>query len=286
MPVPEPGKSEPVLRTPPREPPEYPLTDVHVHLGSSDSGEIYYPKFAGAEYLRHMDAAGVARAAAFPPFRTDGYAAANAGLRDWAPSTQGRVTVFARLGGPVVPLAQWPPLPWQVRRWVRRAPRASDLPGESLDGFGGVKLLPHLDGLPPASQFAQIADRRLPIVIHGGRFVPAGWVAKRLLPRTTGPVIIAHLGAFAHEDRLLDEAIAVARANERIYLDTSGIWDSAFCARAAAAVPDKLLFGSDAPLTTPAIAWQHLGSCIADAGVLRAIGCENFQRAGVLATAG
>ncbi len=270
------------LSTPPSAPPEYPLTDVHVHLGSSDSGEIYYPNFDGEEYQRHMAVAGVTRAAAFPPFRTDGYATANAALRDWAPSTNGRVAAFARLGGAAVPLAQWPPLPWQVRRWARRAPRPSDLPDESLDGFGGVKLLPHLDGLPPTSQLEQIADRRLPIVIHGGRFVTAGWIARRLLPRTTGPVIIAHLGAFPHEERLLTQAIEVAKAHPRIYLDTSGIWDSAFCARAAEAVGEKLLLGSDAPLTTPAIAWQHLVSSIGDAGVVRAIGHDNFERAGIL----
>ena len=250
-----------------------PLIDVHVHLGPSDSGEIYYPTFDGEEYLQHAEVAGVVRAYAFPPYRLDGYRAANAALRDWAATTGGRVGAFARLGGPVTPIAQFPPKPWQVRRWARRLPRVTDRP-VTLDGFTGVKLLPHLDGMPPRDEMTEIADRRLPVLIHGGRFVTPSWIARRLLPSTSGPVIIAHLGAFPDERGLLDSALALASHHPRLYLDTSGIWNSAFVAEAARVAPGKLVFGSDAPLTTPAVAWAHLRSAIDDAGVLRALGYE------------
>ena len=265
----------------PAGPPPYPLVDVHVHVGPSDSDEVYYPTLTGAEYLRHAAAAGVARAYVFPPFRSSGYRQANAALREWAATTGGLVGCFARLGGRDAPFAQWPPRPWQVRRRLRRLPRAVDLPG-SLDGFAGVKLLPHLDGLPPAGALAAIAERRLPVLIHGGRFVSPDWVARRLLPRTAGPLIIAHLGGFPHEPALLAQGLAAAERHERIYLDTSGVWDAAFVQQAAARVPEKLLFGSDAPLTTPAVAWAHVASAVDDVAVLRALGHDTPRRLGLL----
>ena len=254
---------------------------MHVHLGPSDSGEAYYPTLTGAEYLQHARAAGVQRAYAFPPYRHGGYREANATLREWAATTQGRVGCFARLGGPDVLYAQWPPHLWQIRRRLRRSRRASDVPG-SLDGFDGVKLLPHVDGLPPADQLRDIHDRVLPVLVHGGRYVSPAWIAKNLLPRTAGSLIIAHLGGFPHENALLDEGLAVAEQHPRIYLDTSGIWDVSFIQRAVARVPDKLVFGSDAPLTTPFVAWQHVVSAIEDADVLRLLGHETPVRLGLL----
>jgi len=254
---------------------------MHVHLGPSDSSEAYYPTLSGAEYIQHADAAGVQRAYAFPPYRHGGYREANEALRAWAKTTQGKVGCFARLGGPHVLYAQWPPHLWQIRRRLRRSSRAGDLPS-SLDGFDGIKLLPHVDGVPLKTQMRDIHDRELPVLVHGGRYVSPAWIAKNILPRTAGTLIIAHLGGFPHEGALLDEGIAVAQQHPRIYLDTSGIWDVSFLQRAAARVPDKLLFGSDAPLTTPSVAWQHVASAIQDEEILRLLGHETPVRLGFL----
>ncbi len=275
-------------------PPPYPLVDVHVHLGPSDSDEVYYPTLSGEEYLQHAEAAGVRRAYAFPPYRRTGYREANAALRDWAATTEGRVGCFARLGGADVWWAQWPPRPWQLRRKVRgslpgRRRRPSDLPGgaqgdplRALDGFDGIKLLPHLDGLPTAAELAAISERGLPVLVHGGRHVSPAWIARHVLPRTSGPLIIAHLGGFPHESGLLGEGLEVAAEHPRVYLDTSGIWDVGFLQQAAARVPEKLIFGSDAPLTTPAVAWQHLATAIDDPAVLRSLGHDVPVRLGLL----
>lgn len=257
----------------PTGPPDVPLVDVHVHLGPSDSGEIYYPDLGGPAYLELAEAAGVRHACAFPPYRLEGYRDANAALRDYAATTGGRVLAFARLGGPVVPLAQWPPKPWQVRRRIsphsRR--RATDVPG-SLDGFAGIKLLPHLDGMPTQAELADIAERELPVLVHSGRFVPPQWVARAVLPWTSGPVVLGHLGAYPHQPAMLDTAISLARRHPRLYLETSGIWDSAMIRRAVEQVGDKVLFGSDAPLTTPAVAWQHVATAVDDDAAMRRLG--------------
>lgn len=269
-------------------PPDYPLVDVHVHVGPSDSGEIYYPTLSGEAYVELAAAAGVRVACAFAPYRTDGYRAANAALREWAAGTGENgvgsgvgsgvgkgveVLAFARLGGPVVPFAQLPPKPWQVRRRIspRSRRRPTDVP-DSLDGFGGVKLLPHLDGLPDDETFEAISDRALPVLVHCGRFVPPQWVAKAVLPRVSGPVVLGHLGAYPHEARMLETALSLAAEHPRLYLETSGIWDSAFVRRAVEAVPHKVLFGSDAPLTTPAVAWQHVATAVDDPVAMRLLG--------------
>ena len=109
---------------------------------------------------------------------------------------------------------------------------------------------------------------------HSGSFVPARWLARHVLPRTTGPLVIAHLGAFPNRADLMDEALDLALAEPRVHLDTSGIWEAAMLARAIARAPRKLLFGSDCPLTHPAVAWGQIERLVSDAGLRRRIGGE------------
>ena len=58
--------------------------------------------------------------------------------------------------------------------------------------------------------------------------------------------------------------------------------DAGFLRAAAGAVPGKLVFGSDAPLTTPAVAWAHVASSVGDPGILRALGTETPRSLGLL----
>jgi len=58
--------------------------------------------------------------------------------------------------------------------------------------------------------------------------------------------------------------------------------DVGFIQRAAARVREKLVFGSDAPLTTPAVAWQHVVSAIGDVDVLRLVGHQTPVRLGLM----
>ncbi len=246
--------------------------DCHVHIGASDTGQIYYGTLSGGEWLDMAEAAGIGRAVVFPPTMDAGYRAANTALRDWGARVGDRIRVLARLGGRRMPVDE--PLPWLIRRAARRLLIAPppDMPEGGLDGFAGVKLLPQLDGIPGRATFEEIADRRLPVLSHSGRFVPASWLARVVLPRTSGPLILAHLGAFPAQEDLLEQAIDLAAREPRVYLDTSGIWETRLLARALDAVPRKLLFGSDAPLTHPGVAWDQLARLIPDAGLRRRIG--------------
>ena len=249
--------------------------DAHVHIGASDTGQIYYGTLSGDEWLSLADHAGIERAVVFPPTMEAGYAASNAALREWGAAQGDRIRVLARLGGKRLPISE--PRPWLIRRALRRriGRRAPDLePGTLSSGFAGVKLLPQLDGLPGRATFAEIADLRLPVLSHAGRFVPASWLARHVLPRTTGPVVLAHLGAFPAEAGLMEEALALAEAEPRVHLDTSGIWEVPLLARALDRVPRKLLFGSDCPLTHPAAAWGQIDRLVADPALKRRIGGE------------
>lgn len=263
-------------------PPDFELFDCHVHIGPSDSGELYYPELTGEEYTELMAAAGVARAFAFAPMRYGGYRDANRSLHAWAARTGGRILPFARLGGPGAPVTR--PELWMVRRKavsiVQSRPVALDMEGpETLDDFAGVKLLPHLDGLPDSATFEAIAARGLPVLVHSGLHCPPAWILRHVVPRVRGPVILAHLGAFPFEESLLRDAVAIAARHDLVYLDTSGAWHSEFLRYAAARVPEKVLFGSDAPLSHPLVAWYHLASVVEHEAVLQRIGWSNAREA-------
>lgn len=243
--------------------PPVPLVDAHVHLGPSDSDSVFYPTLSGPEYAAVMEATPVARAIAFAPLRTDGYARANRDLLAWCETTGGRVRPLARLGGAAVPVTE--PELWLARRAVtaRLRKRPPDL--DSLDDLGryaGVKLLPHLDGLPDAAAFDRVAALGLPVLVHGGKYSPPSLVERAILPRVRGPVVLAHLGSFPAEERMLHEAVDLARREPRVFLDTSGVVTAAFLRYAAERVPHKLLFGSDAPLMHPGVAWAHVASVV------------------------
>lgn len=248
-----------LLRADPARLPHPRLIDVHVHL--SADGEAGLPATAWPDIAA---SAGVAGAFAFPPLRGS-YAAANAALRDWAATSGGAVRPFARLGGPVPTTV---PALWQLRRAARSrvGRRAPDLAGglDDLRGFAGVKMLPHLDGWPSGEALDAIDELGLPVLVHAGEHLAPDVIEKRLVARIRGPVVLGHLGAFPASAPHLLQAVAVARRHERVLLETSAAWLAEFVALAAREVPGQVVFGSDAPLVHPLVAWRHVASAVRD----------------------
>ncbi len=254
-------------------PPRFSLFDIHVHIGASDTDDIFYPHLSGAEYLEHMSASGITGACVFAPYRANGYCHANEELLSWSTRTHGRIKPFARLGGTHQPI----PVPetWLVRRriesWFRK--RARDIKSlDRLSAFAGIKLLPQLDGLPDTDTFEAIKALKLPVLVHGGTHCPPRFIAREILPKIGGPLIIAHCGSFPGDDRAFFDAVKLARVRKNVYLDTSGVPVSEFIRYAAAHVPDKLLFGSDAPLSHPLVAWHQVAATVHDDTLLEKIG--------------
>jgi predicted TIM-barrel fold metal-dependent hydrolase len=130
--------------------------DPHTHLGLDEDGMAQTLD----ELLGHMDAAGVARAAAFPlhdPDRGADYRVPNDRVLAWCADSDGRVIPFCRLSldGDPAPEAE-------------RAIAA---------GARGIKLHPRAqafqlddDRLDPVFRVA--AEHRIPILIHAGRGMP------------------------------------------------------------------------------------------------------------------
>jgi hypothetical protein len=249
-----------------------PHTDIHVHVGPSDTDELYYPTLTADECMRMMHSSGISRSFVFAPLREGGYRSANTDLLRAAQASGGRLRALARVGGRRMPITE--PHVWMVRRALAKARRSRPDDVDTLDEYAGVKLLPHLDGMPPRRIFDRIAERSLPIVIHAGRFSTPRWIARNVLPRTDGPLVLAHLGSFPSERDLLEDAVALAAREPRVWLDTSGVWSAEFVRYAAGRVGDRLVFGSDAPLTHPAVAWNHVARALEDDGLLRRIGSE------------
>ena len=251
------------------------LIDCHVHIGPSDTGELYYGTLTGEEWLGLADAAGIDRALAFPPLRETGYAQANLDLAAWCAGTNGRVRALARIGGKRIGLTER--RVWLLRRKLRRAigRRSPDLAPDDLPRFAGIKLLPHLDGLPDKTMFEAANALGLPVLTHAGRFVPAAWLERAVLPLIKTKLVIAHLGAFPDREGELRQAVDLAGRDPRVFLDTSGIWIADFLRFALDRVPYKLIFGSDCPLTHPRVAWRFLETQARDDHLLERIGRES-----------
>ena len=251
------------------------LFDVHVNIGMTDSEGLSFGRQSGDHYLQLMETSNTAYACAFPPLLGD-YYAANGALQQWAthnPAARGRILPFARLGGKSGPR----PIRemWQARQSIRSQllPRKEE--PVDLSGYAGVKLIPHMSGLPEAETFEQIAQLGVPVLVHGGIHSPPQWIVETILPKMRTPLIIAHLGTFPGDASLLNSALDLALRYELIYLDTSGAWMANFITHAANRAPHKLLFGSDAPMMHPSTAWNHLASAIRDDLLLEQIGYTN-----------
>ena len=153
-------------------------------------------------------------------------------------------------------------------------------PRDLLDEVVAVKLAPHLDGLPDDDVLDRVVERRMPVVVHGGQHVPPAWVRRVLLPRLPGcPVVLAHLGVFPLSAPLLDDALDLVREHPRVVLDTSGVWSTDLVRRAVRAAPDQVVFGSDAPLAHPQVAWEHVAASVRDDDLLQRVGVDNAARA-------
>jgi predicted TIM-barrel fold metal-dependent hydrolase len=204
------------------------LVDVHAHLGedASDGSRL---DLRGL--LASMAAGGVTRTCAFP-FQSPpgaGYAAANAEVLSAAAASGGRVTPFCR---------------------SEPGERFRDELTAALDaGAHGIKLhtsLPGFDFSHPQldDAFALAAERRVPILIHGGRGLPpiADHLAA-LVRRYTGTrLIIAHAG-------IADMAALAGHFGgvPGVYFDTS-VWSAVDLLDLLRQVaPEQVLFATDYP---------------------------------------
>src|ERR687887_309253 len=156
------------------------IFDAHVHLGHDIDG------FSGSydELEQINERYGIARCFVFcmdEPDRHPAFRAANDRTLEYARRSRGRLIPFVRLD-----LAEEP---------IEEATRCLDA------GARGIKLHPRaqrflLNDERLAPLFAIAAERRVPILIHGGRGLPpiADHLSRLHVRYEQGPFVVAHAG--------------------------------------------------------------------------------------------
>ena len=208
-------------------PPDVEIFDAHVHLGTDIDGMT--GDLDGL--LQIQERAGITRSFMFcldEPDRHPGFRAPNDRTLDFAARSAGALVPFVRLD-----LAENP---------IEEAKRCLDL------GARGIKLHPRaqkflLDDDRLAPVFALAAERKVPILIHGGRGLPPIPDAlARLMDAYEPQLIVAHAG--------IADLAALARhfsGRPGVFFDTS-VWsplDILDLFRLVA--PEQVLYASDYP---------------------------------------
>ncbi|HEX5470191.1 MAG TPA: amidohydrolase family protein [Gaiellaceae bacterium] len=204
------------------------LFDAHVHVGQDIDGFVATLD----DLLAFLAHDGVRRAFAFcldEPDREPAFQAANDRTLEAARRSNGVIVPFARLD-----LADRP---------AEEAARSLDL------GARGIKLHPRaqrflLDDERLAPIFALAAERRVPILIHGGRGLPpiADHLRRLVDDHPEAQLIIAHAG-IADLARLCE----VFAGHTGVFFDTS-VWSSLDLLDMFHRVsPEQVLYASDFP---------------------------------------
>ncbi len=220
------------------------LYDAHTHIGSNDPDGY---KQTLAELLEALDAAG-ARAVVFPMHEPDGYRAANDVVLAAAAVQPERLVAFCRV-----------------------SPHDGALPEarRALDaGARGIKLHPRAEQFgmdePAVAELVALADeRRVPVLIHAGRGIPAlGENTVRLAERyPQATLILAHA---AISD--LAWLWRVLPSHPNVLIDTSWWNPVDLIALFALAPPANVVWASDSPYGRPLASVVWALRCALQAG--------------------
>ncbi|MQA73576.1 MAG: amidohydrolase family protein [Solirubrobacterales bacterium] len=205
------------------------LFDAHTHLGSNDpDGYSQTPE----ELLAGLDRAG-ARAVAFAMHEPDGYRAANDAVIAAAEGSAGRLVAFCRVD-------PHDDAPAEARRALAAGAR-------------GIKLHPRAEGFTLAEPavrevVALAAERRLAVLIHAGRGIPAlGRDAVALAAEfPDARLILAHAAVsdLAWLWRVMPE-------HPNLFIDSSWWNPGDMMALFELVAPGQILWASDSPYTQP-----------------------------------
>jgi predicted TIM-barrel fold metal-dependent hydrolase len=214
-----------------RQVPGIELFDAHTHLGANDPDEFRCTRLELTELLERAGA----RAVVFAMHEPDGYSRANDMVLAEAEASGSLLVPFCRLDPNDNPLAEAERCLAAGARGIKLHPRA--------EGFG----LHH-----PALQdvFALADERRLPVLCHAGRGIPAlGRHSIEACARYPGMrLILAHAGISD-----LSWIWREAPDHPNLFFDTSWWSPADLQALFALVPPGQILFASDAPYGAPAM---------------------------------
>jgi predicted TIM-barrel fold metal-dependent hydrolase len=209
------------------------LFDVHTHIGQNDPDGFRQTPAQLLEALEFADARG---AFVFPMHEPDGYPAANDFVMDAARESGGKLLAFCRVNPHDSPVAE--------------AERCLDA------GANGIKLHPRAENFtldhPHVRELMALADeRRLPVLVHAGRGIPAlGLHAIQLVEAfPEARLILAHAGICD-----LSWIWRVAPDYPNLLFDTAWWMPADLQTLFALVPPGQVLFASDAPYGATAMA--------------------------------
>jgi hypothetical protein len=215
--------------------PGHELFDAHTHIGTNDPDGF---KLGPADLIAALERAH-ARGVVFPMHEPDGYPPANDAVLREADASGGRLVAFCRLDPAADPLAE--------------AQRCLDA------GARGLKLHPRAEQFALADPrlaevFALADERRLPVLVHAGRGIPAlGRDAVELTQRHPGMRLILAHAAISDLSWIWGEAEELPN----LFFDTSWWRAADLIALFALVPPGQIVWASDAPYGTPTV-----GACI------------------------
>jgi predicted TIM-barrel fold metal-dependent hydrolase len=203
--------------------------DAHTHIGFNDPDGY---SCSSAQLTGALEQIG-ARAFVFPMHELEGYSAANEMVIREAEQSNGLLFPFARLDPHDEPLSE-------IERALERGAR-------------GIKLHPRAEQFAldhPALEpvFALAGERRLPVMVHAGRGIPAlGRHAVEACTRHPGMrLILAHAGISD-----LAWIWRVSGDHPNLFFDTAWWAPSDVQALFALVAPSQILMASDAPYGSP-----------------------------------
>lgn len=236
------------------------VVDVNVRLESNSASVAAHGRDVSPERLeRELHQAGVARAVVAPGPRDgdDGYLRANNAVARL--SVDRPFLAFARLCGPLDgsgrPTARLRNLA-ASRRDHHTAP--ADVEQYAYDDrFHGFALDPARDGVPDAETLDRLDDVGLPVLVRAGAGFPPSAVAETLLSRSF-PAILASFGGFPLREDLMASALDLLDEYDDLYLDTSAVRYRHVLERGLLEHPDRVVFGSGAPVVHPNVGVMEL----------------------------
>ena len=236
------------------------LYDAHTHIGRNDPDGY---KQTAAELIDALEPAG-ARAVVFPMHEPDGYRDANDAVLAAATEQPERLVAFCRVS--------------PHDRALAEARRALDA------GARGIKLHPRAERFsmdePTVAELVALAhERRVPVLIHAGRGIPAlGQNTVRLAERYPDAALILAHAAISD----LAWLWRVLPAHPNVLIDTSWWNPVDLIALFALAPPASIVWASDSPYGRPLASAVWALRCALQAGStpaqLRGIAGETIER--------
>lgn len=203
--------------------------DAHTHIGSNDPDGAR----CNAEQLLALLAPLDAKAVVFAMQEPNGYREANDRILSDAAASEGRLVPFCRLDPDDDPIAEAVRCVDRGARGIKLHPRAEDF---ALDAAGVRRI------------FALAHERKLPVLIHAGRGIPAlGRHSLELAAEFPGSRIILAHAAVSDVSWIWGQL----PDHPNVFIDTSWWNPVDLVTLFAYTPPGRILFASDAPYGMP-----------------------------------